>query len=122
VFLVVLFQPSSSAAVAYQESITHIHTFHHWIVVKNYFGLLDVLASNPSLDQVLSWVGLIRQISFLSFHIMIIICPCRLLHFLLFFFQFFLSLSVTPFPLWCSVSTVSVCLLHILLDKWGLEN
>jgi hypothetical protein len=32
-------------------SITHVHSCHHRIIVDDHFGLLDVLASNPSLDQ-----------------------------------------------------------------------
>jgi hypothetical protein len=46
----IFLQPFSSAVVAYQESITHIHSCHHRIIVDDDFGLLDILASNPSLD------------------------------------------------------------------------
>jgi hypothetical protein len=67
VFLAVLFQAFSSAAVAYQESITHIHSSHHRIIVDNNFGLLDVLASNLSLNQFLVVSGTHKTNVFLVF-------------------------------------------------------
>jgi hypothetical protein len=51
VFLRVLFHLFYSAAVAYQLVITHIHTCHCKIIADCYFGLLNVLVSNPSLNQ-----------------------------------------------------------------------
>jgi hypothetical protein len=51
VLLIVLCQPSSCAVVAHEESISHIHSCHHRIIVDNFSGLPDVLAWNPSLDQ-----------------------------------------------------------------------
>jgi hypothetical protein len=50
VFLVVHFQHFYNAVVAYQLSITHIHSSHHRIIADDY-SRLDVLVSNPSLDQ-----------------------------------------------------------------------
>jgi hypothetical protein len=67
VFLVVLFQPFSSAALAYQVSVTHIHSSHHRILVDDNFGLLDVLASNPSLDQFFVMSGTRKTNVFLVF-------------------------------------------------------
>jgi hypothetical protein len=62
--------PFFSAVAAYQLSINYSH---HRIIVNEYFGFLDVLVSNPSLDQYFVMSGIRKtEISFLSFLFMII--------------------------------------------------
>jgi hypothetical protein len=66
------FQAFSSAAEAYQVSITHIHSSHHQLIVNDYFGFLDLLASNPSLDQFFAMSGVHKANTCLIFHFIII--------------------------------------------------
>jgi hypothetical protein len=72
VILVVQFQPSSYAAVPNQLNITYIHSSHHQIIVDDDSGLLDVLVSNPSLDQFFVMSGTYKTNIFLVFLFMII--------------------------------------------------
>jgi hypothetical protein len=101
VFLVVIFQPFSSAAVAYQLSITHIHSSHHQIIVDYYFGLLDFLASNPSLDKFFVTSVTHRTNIFLAFpfhYHKFVLVECHI--FSLFFLSILLSLFCqAPLPI-----------------------
>jgi hypothetical protein len=73
VLLMIIFQHFFYAVVAHQESITHIHFCHHRIIADNVFGLLDILTSTVISTRSLSWVILVKQMSFLFFHFKIII-------------------------------------------------
>jgi hypothetical protein len=114
------FSALSSAAVAYQLSITHIHSSHHRFIVDDYFGLLDVLVSNPSLDQFSAMSGTRKTNIFLVFPLhghQFVIVYCNIFSFN---FAFFI-LWATPFLMWHNGPIASVSLSESLLCRWGLE-
>jgi hypothetical protein len=101
VLLRVLFQPPPSAVVAHQESITSILSSHHRIIVSSYFGFLDILDSNPSLDQFFVTSASHKTNGFfasLLHNYQSVLVNCHT-----FFFQFTFISSGIPFLFWRSV-------------------